>query len=704
VKAVWAALLLAIPAGAAETRRGVLEGFYGRPWSWTARRSMVRWMGKTGLDLFVLAPKDDPVNRDRWRDPPKREYFEGLSALLETARESGVSVAWGMQPFDADFDSLDEAEAAAAKIEAVAALGIEEILIAFDDLEPDLRHFAFANRIRKRLRRNPGPWPRLTFVPAVYWGDGSGGPYWKRLRRELHADFRVAWTGPKILSPTVTGAQARAFSAAAGRTVVMGDNFPVQDRLIDAGRLFLGPVAGREPDAVPPHAAWVANGSPLAEASKAGLFTVAEFLSEKEKYDPCASMRRSAHRLGGRRAAKRLGRFFRENAVSWLADGEDPGCGPRLADALRAYGPGRGADAALKRLRETARSASRLPRDLRFRPALRRELDPWIRKLAAEARAAAASLELLEGAGSPRREALLLRRYRIEKEAADNNPALVANQEISRFLIRVDAARRGESFGDTVPLVERLRAYARERTAAGPLSAALARYERLAPHELVPWFAVFSRGAAAARERWAGRGRPLSRWRRRARFLPLLATRSLLENYFGEAEGAWTQTARPSRVPFALKGWLLWRCWTEPESFPARLWGALSRERRTRDPSELKRLFNELASLPKTLRARRGAGLPVELLPWIDRIGDYGRLGLASIRLSELARQGIRIHWAELRDWDRLRRRTASSNGLELAVETLRHLDAFDRWAAMPAGKRPRRLPFHYPANPADIL
>src|SRR5689334_16005637 len=45
--------------------RGVVEGYYGRPWSGDARRAVIRFMGAHGLDTFVYGPKNDPWHRDR---------------------------------------------------------------------------------------------------------------------------------------------------------------------------------------------------------------------------------------------------------------------------------------------------------------------------------------------------------------------------------------------------------------------------------------------------------------------------------------------------------------------------------------------------------------------------------------------------------------------------------------------------------------
>ena len=40
--------------------RGVVEGYYGRPWPHAARRDVIRFLGTHGLNTFVYAPKNDP--------------------------------------------------------------------------------------------------------------------------------------------------------------------------------------------------------------------------------------------------------------------------------------------------------------------------------------------------------------------------------------------------------------------------------------------------------------------------------------------------------------------------------------------------------------------------------------------------------------------------------------------------------------------
>ena len=49
--------------------RGIIEGFYGRPWTWEERRHVGGVLAAAGMDTYVYAPKDDPLHRERWREP-----------------------------------------------------------------------------------------------------------------------------------------------------------------------------------------------------------------------------------------------------------------------------------------------------------------------------------------------------------------------------------------------------------------------------------------------------------------------------------------------------------------------------------------------------------------------------------------------------------------------------------------------------------
>jgi signal transduction histidine kinase len=79
--------------------RGVIEGFYGPPWSHEERLDLIAFCGREGLTTWVHAPKDDPYHRASWREPypdeelaqlgegPKKADAKALVAAI--AREVG---------------------------------------------------------------------------------------------------------------------------------------------------------------------------------------------------------------------------------------------------------------------------------------------------------------------------------------------------------------------------------------------------------------------------------------------------------------------------------------------------------------------------------------------------------------------------------------------------------------------------------------
>ena len=49
--------------------RGIVEGFYGKPWNFDIRVDMLKFCGEYNLNSYIYAPKDDPYHRDKWREP-----------------------------------------------------------------------------------------------------------------------------------------------------------------------------------------------------------------------------------------------------------------------------------------------------------------------------------------------------------------------------------------------------------------------------------------------------------------------------------------------------------------------------------------------------------------------------------------------------------------------------------------------------------
>ncbi len=79
---------------------GVIEGFFGRPWDWSARLSGVEFLRDLGYQFYIYAPKADPFLRRRWREPMPEETLQHLSELSLRGTANGISIGVGLTPFE----------------------------------------------------------------------------------------------------------------------------------------------------------------------------------------------------------------------------------------------------------------------------------------------------------------------------------------------------------------------------------------------------------------------------------------------------------------------------------------------------------------------------------------------------------------------------------------------------------------------------
>src|SRR5262249_45665655 len=119
--------------GIMQVALGIIEGFYGRPWSWEARAETIAFLKAHGYRFYCYAPKADPYLRERWQEDHPPETAEELRELAEHCRALGVRFGVGLSPFEIyrDFDRGARG-ALARKLTFFADLGIDDLAILFD--------------------------------------------------------------------------------------------------------------------------------------------------------------------------------------------------------------------------------------------------------------------------------------------------------------------------------------------------------------------------------------------------------------------------------------------------------------------------------------------------------------------------------------------------------------------------------------------
>ncbi|MBP1948422.1 beta-N-acetylglucosaminidase domain-containing protein [Virgibacillus litoralis] len=333
--------------------RGVIEGFYGKPWSQKERLSQIDFYSENKMNTYVYAPKDDMYHRDKWREPYPEEKLSQIGELVNAADEKHVNFIFTISPgLDICYSSEKDFEKLTEKAQAMWDLGVRDFAILLDDIfqemncEKDVEKFGsssspFAsaqayllNKFQKEFIETHKGANRLITVPTEYYQDGTS-PYKKKFAELVDPDILVYWTGIGITTDTITNEDAEKMSNIFKHELLVWDNFPVNDFARD--RLFLGPLTGRDAE-LTEHGVNGLTANPMehSEASKIPLFTVADYTWNSDDYNPAKSWEQSIHSFGG--DYKKQLQTFSENALSSpLNQNESPTLSPLIDSFWQAY-------------------------------------------------------------------------------------------------------------------------------------------------------------------------------------------------------------------------------------------------------------------------------------------------------------------------------------------------------------------------------
>ncbi|XP_077991979.1 protein O-GlcNAcase-like [Glandiceps talaboti] len=242
---------------------GVVEGFYGRPWTTDQRMRLFQLMNKLRLKHYMYAPKDDHKHRSYWREMYSVEEAEHLTSLIEAAKENNVQFIYALSPgLDITFSSAKEVTCLKRKLEQVKEFGCEVFALLFDDIDTDMcaadkeifQSFAHAQvSVTNEVYQHLGQ-PLFLFCPTEYCGTRadpgvSSSEYLTTIGNKLLPDVHVLWTGPKVVSKTISTESILELNKVLKRPPVIWDNIHAND--YDQKRLFLGPYCGRSTDLLP---------------------------------------------------------------------------------------------------------------------------------------------------------------------------------------------------------------------------------------------------------------------------------------------------------------------------------------------------------------------------------------------------------------------------------------------------------------------
>ena len=232
---------------------GIIEGFFGRPWEWSARQSGVDFLRDWGYRFYIYAPKADPFLRRRWREPLPEETLRHLSELSVRGAANGVSVGVGLTPFEIylNYDS-DAQTALRSKVRQINETGANVLCILFDDMRGDVDGLP---NLQAAVVADICAWSsarQFIVCPTYYSYDSRltrefGPPpkaYLRDLGQIIDPRIDIFWTGEKVISQGYAAEHLIEVATALNRKPFIWDNSISNDSKIRTDHLYLDPSAG----------------------------------------------------------------------------------------------------------------------------------------------------------------------------------------------------------------------------------------------------------------------------------------------------------------------------------------------------------------------------------------------------------------------------------------------------------------------------
>lgn len=217
---------------------GVIEGFYGREWSWPLRRTMIEFLQREQFNSYVYAPKADRHLRRAWRDMHTGETFAQLEQLRQHCRLHAVQFGIGFSPWglQSEYNAADR-QALREKIAHLNRLDSDIFCILFDDMPG-----AIADLAQRQLAivDDVLAWSsarRFIVCPSYYSFDpvlekvfgAMPHRYLETLGAQLPQQVDLFWTGSHVVAPGFSKADIDAIAPIIRRKPLLWDNYPVND-------------------------------------------------------------------------------------------------------------------------------------------------------------------------------------------------------------------------------------------------------------------------------------------------------------------------------------------------------------------------------------------------------------------------------------------------------------------------------------------
>ncbi|MCG1027094.1 beta-N-acetylglucosaminidase domain-containing protein [Virgibacillus halodenitrificans] len=314
--------------------RGIIEGFYGNPWSHEDRLDQIDFYGDQKMNTYIYAPKDDPYHREKWREPYPESEMKRMEDLIGTAKRNKVDFVFAISPgIDIHFDGEQgekDFQALLEKSESLYNMGVRNFAILFDDIanRDGEKQAKLLNRFNEEFIKTKSDVKPLITVPTEYNTLAMGvigdlSPYTKAFSDTLDAGIKVMWTGQVVVSDALPLENVEFMQEVYGEHIGVWWNYPVTDYL--KSKLALGPIVNIDKRLEGELDFFTMNPMEHANLSKISLATGADYSWNVTEYDSNRSWNRSIENLYGELAPamKTFANHSSRMTGSWSIGRED---------------------------------------------------------------------------------------------------------------------------------------------------------------------------------------------------------------------------------------------------------------------------------------------------------------------------------------------------------------------------------------------
>ena len=287
---------------------GVIEGYFGRPWSHDDRKAVLTQLRTLGYSWFHYAPKADACLRRRWREPHSPVAKSVLSDLAAHCRALGLRFGVGLSPYELYREFSGNARSAFIdKVRWLDDIGIDELAILFDDTrgdvadlaakESEIVHDAMAATRATRVLMCPTYYSDDVMLDTLFGARPAG--YLEDLGRRLDPRVGVYWTGEEICAREYSPGHLARIAEALRRKPTLWDNYPVNDGPRMSRYLHLRAFTGRPGTNAAHLAGHAINPALQPHLSLIPAATLVASYREGAAYRYMAAFREAARAMGG---------------------------------------------------------------------------------------------------------------------------------------------------------------------------------------------------------------------------------------------------------------------------------------------------------------------------------------------------------------------------------------------------------------------